>query len=163
MEQMIAKLLQDFEQGNLTRRQLIQSLALAAAAAAAVVPAASAAGTSLNAESINHISYQVADYRKTRDFYVDLFGWKATNDDGTRCRFSIGDVSIWPRNRPAGVTTSSIDHISYGIADFDKDAVEAELKRRGLSPKRGVNAVTFHFNDPDGFDVEVGAQVNESR
>ena len=40
MEHMIARLLQDFEQGKMTRRQLIQSLALAATAASAVRPAA---------------------------------------------------------------------------------------------------------------------------
>jgi len=34
MESVIAKLLQDFEQGKMNRRQLIQSLSLAAAAAA---------------------------------------------------------------------------------------------------------------------------------
>ena len=35
MEHIIAKLLQDFEQGMMTRRQLIQSLALTATAASA--------------------------------------------------------------------------------------------------------------------------------
>ena len=35
MESVIAKLLQDFERGKMNRRQLIQSLSLAAAAAAA--------------------------------------------------------------------------------------------------------------------------------
>ena len=35
MEHIIGKLLHDFEQGRMTRRQLIQSLALAASAASA--------------------------------------------------------------------------------------------------------------------------------
>jgi hypothetical protein len=43
MESVIAKLLQDFEQGKMNRRQLIQSLSLAAAAAAGMAPAARAA------------------------------------------------------------------------------------------------------------------------
>ena len=38
MESVIAKLLQDFEQGKMNRRQLIQSLSLAAAAAAGMAP-----------------------------------------------------------------------------------------------------------------------------
>ena len=58
MESVIAKLLQDFEQGKMNRRQLIQSLSIAAAAAAGVVPVARAAGKPLEALYVNHISYQ---------------------------------------------------------------------------------------------------------
>ena len=45
MEHIIAKLLQNFEDGKMTRRQLIQSLALAATAASATgaVPVSTAA------------------------------------------------------------------------------------------------------------------------
>src|SRR6478736_410437 len=49
MESVIAKLLQNFEQGKMNRRQLIQSLSLAAAAAAGIAPAARAAGKPLEA------------------------------------------------------------------------------------------------------------------
>src|SRR2546423_1227469 len=79
MEHIIAKLLQDFEQGKMNRRQLIRSLALASAAASAAAPAA-AAGKGFKAVTINHISYQVKDYAKTRDFYVDLLGMKVSGD-----------------------------------------------------------------------------------
>ena len=81
MEHLIAKLLQDFEQGKMNRRQLIQSLALAATAASAVstpAPAAAADGKVFKAVAFNHVSYQVADYTKSRDFYAALFGMKPT-------------------------------------------------------------------------------------
>src|SRR5215471_19269718 len=61
MESVIAKLLQDFEQGKMNRRQLIQSLSLAAAATAGIAPAAKAAGKPLEALYVNHISYEVND------------------------------------------------------------------------------------------------------
>jgi hypothetical protein len=77
MESVIAKLLQDFEQGKMNRRQLIQSLSLAAAAAATTAPAALAAGKPLEAGYVNHISYSVNDYKKVRDFYVDLLVMKS--------------------------------------------------------------------------------------
>jgi hypothetical protein len=55
MERIITRLLQDFEQGKMTRRQLIQSLALAATAGSAV-PSATAADTLVaKALSINHV------------------------------------------------------------------------------------------------------------
>jgi hypothetical protein len=124
MEHIITKLLQDFEQGKMTRRQLIQSLALAATAASAVsaVPAASAAAAEskgLQALYFNHVSYQVSDYAKTRDFYADLFGMKVSEDDGKQCRLSFGDNILLPRTRPSN--TPRVDHIAYTIANWDKD------------------------------------------
>src|SRR2546429_5928240 len=84
MESVIAKLLQDFEQGKMNRRQLIRSLSVAAAATAAaagMAPEARAAGKPLEALYVNHISYQVNDYKKVRAFYLDLLGMKITEDD----------------------------------------------------------------------------------
>jgi len=42
MEHIVAKLVQDFEQGKISRRQLIQSLVVGAAASAASAPPAAA-------------------------------------------------------------------------------------------------------------------------
>ena len=139
MEHIIANLLQDFERGKITRRQLIQSIALTATAASAVsaTPAAAAEAKVLKAISINHVSYQVADYAKTRDFYVGLFGMKVSGDDGKQCRLSFGDNILIPRNRtPAPL----VDHVAYTIADWDKEkeAIGEELKRRGLQPTGDV-------------------------
>jgi len=157
MEHMIARLLQDFEQGKMTRRQLIQSLALAATAASAVRPAAAA--ETPRALSINHVSYQVADYKKTRDFYAGLFGMTVSNDDGMQCRLTFGDNILIARNRPSG--TPKVDHIAYTLAGWDTDksvrpAVEAELKRRGL--KIRTTEGSFHVQDPDGFEVQMGGK-----
>jgi len=151
MEHLIAKLLQNFEQGKMTRRQLIRSLALAATAA----PTAAADGKGLKAITVNHISYQVADYAKTRDFYADLFGMKVSHDDGKQCFLSFGDTFIIPRNRPTG--TPRIDHIAYTIDNWNKDAVEAELKRRGLQPRPDTQN-SFHVKDPEGFDLQISGK-----
>jgi catechol 2,3-dioxygenase-like lactoylglutathione lyase family enzyme len=162
MEHIMAKLLQDFEQGKMTRRQLIQSLALAATAAASAAPATAAGTKVAQAVYINHISYQVADYTKTRDFYADLFGMNVSKDDGKQCRLSVGDSLIIARNassRPSD--TARVDHIAYTIANWDtdkkvRDAVGAELKRRGLEVRDTPGS--FHIKDPDGFDVQMGGK-----
>jgi catechol-2,3-dioxygenase len=83
MEHIIAKLVDEFAKGKLTRRQLIQNLTIAATAAtAASTPASAAEGKVLTATNINHVSYQVTDYARTRDFYAGLFGMKVSDDDG---------------------------------------------------------------------------------
>ena len=162
MEHIIGKLLQDYEHGKMTRRQLIQTLALTATAASAVGTAEAAAPA--NATYINHVSMQVADYTKTRDFYSGLFGMKVTGDDGkTQCRLAFGDNLLIPRNassRPGGKV--GIDHIAYTLANWDtnktvKPAVEAELKRRGLMIR--TTEGSFHVADPDGFEVQMGGKT----
>ena len=162
MEHIIARLLNDFEQGRMTRRQLIQSLALsatAAAAAGAAPVAAAADDKGFKAVSVNHISYQVADYKRTRDFYADLLGMKVTGDDGSRqCNLVFGDTFIIPRNARQGTTPPRVDHIAITIEDWNQKAVEAELKRRGLDPRVDTEN-SFHVKDPDGFDLQISGKA----
>jgi len=155
MEQIIAKLLRDFEDGKMNRRQLIQSLAVAASAAA--VPAASAEGKGFQAVTVNHISYQVKDYSKTRDFYADLLGMKVSHDDGKQCYLAFGDSFLLPRNGREGATTPRVDHIAYTIDHWDKNAVQAELERRGLKPTPDTED-SFHVRDPDGFNLQISGK-----
>jgi catechol 2,3-dioxygenase-like lactoylglutathione lyase family enzyme len=118
MESLIAKLLGDFEDGKLSRRQLIQSLALcatapaAAAAAAAQAPAASTGTAAASSPApwktvyLDHISYAVSDYKRSAAFYSNLMGWTIRNDNGTnQASLDIGNVGgIIIRNarRPEG-------------------------------------------------------------
>ena len=153
MEQIIARLLQEFESGKMDRRQLIRSLAVAASAAVA----SGAEGTGFQAVGVNHISYVVADYTKTRDFYADLLGMKVSHDDGKQCYLSFGSTFLLARNPRAGVKTPLINHVAYTIDEWDKNKVEAELKRRGLEPRPDTED-SFHVKDPDGFDLQISGK-----
>jgi catechol 2,3-dioxygenase-like lactoylglutathione lyase family enzyme len=187
MESVIAGLLKQFEDGKLTRRQLIQSLALAATAAAAgtevaaQAPAASAANTPAPWTTVwlDHISYAVSDYKRSVDFYKNLMGWEVQNDNGkTQATLRIGKVGgiiIRNRRQPAADApaqgdrppiTGVINHISYGIQPWDTDKVKAELEKRGLNPRPdmvGQNFKSFHVTDPDGWDLQISNQTSFSR
>ncbi|MCL5005673.1 MAG: VOC family protein [Acidobacteria bacterium] len=154
MEHVIEKLVQDFERGGITRRQLIQGLAVAFTAATAAGTAQAAGESAFKAIRVNHISYRVADYAKTRDFYVDLLGMKVMHDDGKECSlvFGANDTVLIPRNWPSD--TPRVDHIGYTIDHWNRDRVEAELKRRGLNPVPDSKN-SFHVKDPNGFDVQI--------
>jgi catechol 2,3-dioxygenase-like lactoylglutathione lyase family enzyme len=206
MEHLIAKLLHDFEKGFMNRRQLIQSLALAATAAApagvalaqnpaqnpATTPAAGAPAPAhspaFKTVELDHISFQVKDYRVTRDFYADLMGMEVTNDNGrSQVEMKFGNSTLLARNRrppaegsapPAGSTgnrpptTALVDHIAYRIYNWDTDQVKDELMRRGLAaatlrPDTGggiPNYSSFHVSDPDGFNLQISgwAGANDS-
>jgi len=160
MEHEFAHLVAEFERGRMTRRQLIRRLAITAAAASAAT--AAAADSPLKAIAVNHISYQVADYGKTRDFYANLLGMKASEDDGRTVRLTFGadETCLVPRTARAGSPTPRIDHIAYTLEHWDKDAVKAELERRGFAPRLDNNS--FHVADPDGFDVQIGARSDKA-
>jgi lactoylglutathione lyase len=155
MENVIARLVHDYDAGKLSRRQLIQTLTAAASAAAAGT--AAAAEAPFKAVTVNHISYQVADYAKTRDFYAGMFGMKVSQDNGRQCYLSFGDTFLLPRNARQGGTPPRVDHIAYTIETWDKNAVEAELKRRGLEPRPDTED-SFHVKDPDGFDLQISGK-----
>ena len=157
MEQLIEKLVHDFEQGKMTRRQLVRSLATAVSAAAAATPLVAAENKAFKAVAVNHISYQVADYARTRDFYAGLFGMQVSHDDGKQAYLAFGDTFLLPRNARNGGATPRIDHIAYTIDNWDKNAVEAELKRRGLQPRPDTEN-SFHVKDPDGFDLQISGK-----
>ena len=199
MESLIAKLLGDFEDGKLTRRQLIQSLALCATApaiaGAAQAPAASAAAAAGGTPApwktvyLDHISYSVADYKRSAAFYSNLMGWTIRNDNGTnQASLDIGNVGgIIIRNarRPAGEgaqpaaaaaaqpgqpprppLTGVINHISFGIEPWDTEQVKAELERRGLKPRPdmvGDNFKSWHVFDPDGWDLQISNKTSAGR
>ena len=155
MEKVIDKLVEDFEQGKMNRRQLVKSLSFAAASAAGLAPAAATAKP-LEALYVNHISYEVPDYKKVRDFYVELLGMKVTEDDGKQCRLVFGNNILVPRNRANG-GPAKVDHIAYTVINWDaeKDAFEAQLKRRNLQ-YTGSAKTSFQVKDPGGLGVQFG-------
>ena len=161
METLIAKLLNDFEQGKMNRRQLISSLSVAAAAASVPTTVLGAEAPKptgkLQAGYVNHISYSCSNYAKVRDFYVDLLGMKPTLDDGMQCRLEFGNNILIPRNRAKAGEPAKVDHIAYTVMNWDveKDAFEAQLKRRNLQ-YTGTAKTSFQVKDPEGMGVQFG-------
>jgi catechol 2,3-dioxygenase-like lactoylglutathione lyase family enzyme len=171
MEGVIAGLLQDYEAGKMSRRQLIQTLAMAATAASAGSSLPVAAASVFTAVSVDHISYEVSDYKRTRDFYADLLGMTPTleNAQFSFSQLTFGDSMLVVRNRPteSKVTFASrVDHVAYRIEDWNTERAKAELERRGLKPRLDTggpagppNYASFHIEDPDGFDVQISGTV----
>jgi len=159
MERLIAQLLDECDHGRMTRRELIKSLAFLAAARAHPTARSGETVDGLRAIAVNHISYQVKDYAKTRDFYADLLGMRVVGDSGTQCRLIIGDTNTFviPRNAPHGITPPRVDHIAYTVANWDRHAVQTELERRGLHPRPDTEN-SFHIRDPNGFDLQISGE-----
>ena len=171
METIISGLVKQFEDGKLTRRQLIQGLALVAAGQGTVQAQPAQTPAPWKTVWLDHISYAVSDYKRSVEFYKNLMGWDVQRDNGTtQATLRIGKVGgIIIRNRrqpaPEGQPTGVINHISYGVQPWDTDKVKAELEKRGLNPRPdmvGQNFKSFHVTDPDGWDLQISNQTTFS-
>jgi catechol 2,3-dioxygenase-like lactoylglutathione lyase family enzyme len=110
--------------------------------------------------SVNHISYSVPDQKKTRDWYVDLLGMQAVFDNGrtTALRFGIPWNHIYLGQNSDANAKASINHMAYCIEKFRLEAVEAELKARGLVANYDGPEM-IHTDDPEAYRLQPSSLV----
>jgi catechol 2,3-dioxygenase-like lactoylglutathione lyase family enzyme len=149
MEIAISNLVKSYENGHLSRRQLIQSLALMASAATA---GASAPAAPLPASSVNHIAITVSDVKKSSDWYKELFGLVPEQDTATAAVLGFGNTVLVLR---PGQNPGRLTHFCFGVKGFNMAQAEAELKKRGLDPRKDNES--YHVKDPDGTDVQISS------
>jgi catechol 2,3-dioxygenase-like lactoylglutathione lyase family enzyme len=108
---------------------------------------------------LEHISFQVPDYRKEAAFYIALMGWKLRSDDGKQAVLDIGDWgSAIFKAAPPEQTRAVVDGFGFVIEPWNAKTVEAELRKRDLNPvadNNGSGLESFHVKDPDGFDLQI--------
>jgi catechol 2,3-dioxygenase-like lactoylglutathione lyase family enzyme len=151
VEHVISNLLGRYESGRLTRRELIQGLAMLTVAG----EAASAEDNGFKAASINHVSIQVSNIQRTAEFYMRAFGLpKRAATNPSSIRLGVGPSHLTLRQeKPSG----NVDHFCLGIDNFKKESVIRDLKARGVTPEPDESTPQgFHVKDPDGFRVQLG-------
>ena len=120
--------------------------------------------------------------------------WKIRSDDGKQAVLDIGDwgglvlrggyqppparrrpvtadaAGWWSRRRAAAVRVpprnAAFDGFCWGIEPWDAKKVEAELRKRGLTPvadNHGKDFQSFHVKDPDGFDLQISNGSRKNR
>ena len=151
MEALISNLLKRFENGALTRRELVQGLTFLAAGSAA--SEAHAQDSPIKAVNIDHVSIQVSDLPRSIAFYEKIFGFKIMSEDKPNEIVRLGSgkilVSLHHKN-----PTAIVDHFAIGVEKFNRDAVTRELKARGANPEENLDA-GFHIKDPEGISVQI--------
>lgn len=150
----IETMVNDFESGKLTRRQLVVSLATLAASAVAVPVslAAPAAQEGVRAISLNHVTVRVPDLHRTSQFYQEFFEMPLRQQSKTVHILGVGSsfFGIEQGDGPA-----RLDHYDFGIQNFNADEVRAKLRARNLTIQDEKSQESFKFVDPDGFLVQV--------
>jgi len=148
------RLVQDFERGLLSRRQLASRL-MGLGAALAVMPSAAlgrqAEPAIFQATGLDHVALNVRSVPKSRDFYIKHLGLKVTRDGGEENCFLGGGndffLTLFRGEKPG------LNHYCYAIKGYDPDRAEEKIKAAGLKPRREGNRV--YFPDIDGIEVQV--------
>jgi catechol 2,3-dioxygenase-like lactoylglutathione lyase family enzyme len=158
------QLLNQYETGRLSRRELLGTLAVLVAA-----PNATAGGHAGGQDPklsgppvgtikhMNHVSIFVPNVQKSVEFYQGLFGMPllTKQDAGINLNCGVGFLGVYPA--PAGATTGSINHLCFGLENFDADKVLKALTDRGIKANIRLRGDTkeLYFTDPDGIRVQL--------
>ena len=159
MDPVVSDLLDRYESGRLSRRELVMGISALTAAAAAPA-AAQPAPPALQPTGIDHVSILVTDLQRSADFYNRVFGLVANGRDDANKILRLGPkaapgergrviVSI-RQQPPAGM----VDHWAFRIDGFDAKAATPILQAHGLKPDTNVE-YGFYVKDPDGVNVQM--------
>jgi catechol 2,3-dioxygenase-like lactoylglutathione lyase family enzyme len=125
---------------------------------------------------LDHLSFEVPNYKASVAFYQALLGWKPGKDEGSQNQVEIGDIGDAIVRRGGGrggaPAKAGIGHIAFGITPFDADAVKTELEKRGLNARvdtggRGdihtASYKSYHTTTPNGYDLQISATNRATR
>ena len=149
MKQTISDMLESYELGKVSRRQLIQGLAVIAGAA---YPAHAATST-FQGVGLNHVAIRVTNVQRSRDFYQKQFRAPVIHESRSDCFLGLGKNFLTLFQNP----NPGLDHFCVAIESFSADGAMEELKREGLNPTRPEGTDRVYFPDPDGLTVQVSS------
>ena len=159
MHTIIENLVNRFERGSLSRRDLITGLAMLAASAgtaAAAQDAAVGTPTGIQATKVDHVGIRVTDLPKSVDWYTKTFGLVVVSEDKNQgiSRVGLGRRQLVSLNKDT--MGGRIDHVAIAMDGFNEAAVAKHLKDLGIETGRTPDA-GFHVTDPDGFPYQIVA------
>jgi catechol 2,3-dioxygenase-like lactoylglutathione lyase family enzyme len=182
MQSFVAKKVDEYQSGRISRRQLIEMLTVAAATAYTAKGAkAAAADPTLRVALVNHISYTCPNFKQAADWYSRIFNLDQIGETKTDVALPFGKRG----EKPFGVTANDVplthliirtrdlnarpqnggearrqpralvNHVAYTIADWDKNRVRGELARLGYPNPVVDGEHSFHVVDVNGYDVQL--------
>jgi catechol 2,3-dioxygenase-like lactoylglutathione lyase family enzyme len=180
MEGFVARHVDDYQNGKINRRRLIEILTLAATTACAGEQARGAEQPGLEAALVNHVSYTCPDFRRAADWYSMLFNLDQVGATARDVALPFGKKGEKPygmsaedvplthlicRTRPLDAPApnaparrkakAAIDHICVTVADFDRERAKAQLNAMGVKNVRDGGPFSVYVNDPFGYEVQI--------
>ena len=154
MDTRIASLVDQYERGGLSRRELIGGLSLLVAGGTIAAQAQPPSPAPLRGTRIDHVSVLVSDMQRSAAFYQNVFGLTALSEDKPNQILRLGRDRTIVSLRHEPPMVGVVDHFAIAVEGFNRQAVTEQLKQHGLTPQENVQ-YGFYVKDPDGAVVQV--------
>ncbi len=138
MKTFVASKLDDYSKGKISRRQLLESLTVAAAATAATggAQAAPAPNRALKAALVNHISYECPDQHRVADWYSRVFNMEQVTYPSEPSQ--IGMPFGRRNQKPLGVTANDVPTSYIVVRTRNPNGTAADKGALAKPPSRAV-------------------------
>jgi len=156
MKQLLEDMLDCYENGKLSRRQLIQGLvALGVGGGAACQGlAASAPKPLFRTRTFNHVTIYASDVSRSKAFYQRLTGLPIRDEAKDFCEFRL-DGGFLGLYAPGAAQRAGFDHFCFGIEKYDAKRIHALLTDVAPESHPTIeNDDQVYVRDPDGVRVQ---------
>ncbi|MFN3238464.1 MAG: VOC family protein [Pseudomonadales bacterium] len=161
MTQQLERLLDDYDQKKLSRRELMALLLATGTAAATGNAQAQATEPVAIGRSMNHVSLSVADVNRSADFYNRVLGMEIISRPANGgLNMGLGGESFLGLYEFAN--PGSMHHLCIGVNDYNADAMAERLENHGITPRvnrdpanRTSGGDQLYFSDPDGISLQL--------
>jgi catechol 2,3-dioxygenase-like lactoylglutathione lyase family enzyme len=154
MAKTVDLLLTSYERGALTRRELLQAIAMLTTPVSSVAQQPTTGV--LSARTLHHVNLQVSDVGRSEAYYRRLFGFAPSRPlTGNASGFDLPGAAHTHISLQKGDPPGRLDHFCIGVERFDAARVMAAIKEAGLDTglQRAGNSV--YVRDPDGIRVQI--------
>lgn len=145
MKETISRLLDSYENGEMSRRTLVGALLGLLATSRQV------RGSTFRGLSLNHVALRVTDVERSKTFYREHFGLPVIRESNRSCFLDLGAhfLALFQHDR------AGLDHYCIAIEGYRAGEVVDRLENLGISSRRAADRV--YFKDPDGIEVQVSS------
>lgn len=160
----LERLVNCFERGAISRRELMAGLGAFCAAAATTAPASaqqSGSRAPIPLSGMDHIALRVSDLSRSTAFYRDHLGGRIRSQSSNSVFLDVGShwVALFARDAVSTgyeVTRSGVDHISFHSPQHRSlDDRMGVLRAHGLDPVSPAGSNRVYFRDPDGIILQL--------
>ena len=156
----VDKLVNEFAERRLTRRELVAAITALFAAGSTELAAQTA--PAIQGGTLNHVSLAVTDVERSAEFYQTLLGLDVVSRPGNGgINLGLGSSFLGLYNLP---NPGSVNHFCIGVDDYDAARLSAALAETGVEARISTNPLgrtsggdQLYFNDPDGTVVQLSA------
>ena len=143
-----------YEDGKMTRRDLVRALSALVVASSAVPKAQS---SRIPVRTLDHVTLLVSDIERSIEFYQRVFEMPVMSRLGPTVNLTAGSSCLGLQ--PANNQEPRIGHYCLGIEGFDHEQILTRLGDHGV---RGTvvdeETPLLFFTDPDGITVQLQDQ-----